>query len=150
MQNIHNKREFTTFDTFSVLALVSSVFVIVASLVSNAKPNQKDELAQVKSRQLAIQIATGGYRSTLSDQSERSLASSKLDLKPEGRIGLDPWGVPYFYKLIENGEGIKTVTVLSSGPNGRMESLEEFENNEKNKSGSIRLSGDDLASVITR
>ncbi|MCB0351171.1 MAG: hypothetical protein KDD38_08305, partial [Bdellovibrionales bacterium] len=121
MNKVQDKQIFTTFDSFSVLALITGALVLVGSIISNAMVDQRLGQAKSRTRQLALEIAAGGYRGlqkqVFAQGQERGPASSSLDLRPEGRIGMDPWGSPYYYKMTEGVDGELKVTVLSSGPN---------------------------------
>ncbi len=150
-----NKQVFTTFDSFTVLSLVVGVIVLVGSIVSNAMVDQKLKFAKERSGQLAAQILAGGYRGlesqALAEYSNRSPASKDLDLSPEGRIGMDPWGSSYYYKLSEISDGRVQVIVLSSGPNRIRESFENQSEDDGRASGQgLRLGGDDIASSIVQ
>lgn len=115
--------KFTTFDSVIVLALFVVVSALIVSIVSNATADQRELLAKERSQQLAIQILAGGYKSFLHDDvklftmSGRQPASeSEISIPIEGRIGMDPWGKPYYYRILENS-GKRSATVVSSGPN---------------------------------
>ena len=134
-------QQFNTIDSVSVLALVTGVVVLIGTIVSNAMTDRKEDRAKIRSEQLAMQILVGGYKS-LSDSkeitSERDLASAeKLDLRPDGRIGMDPWGRPYHYSMTLSEDARLKVFVYSYGPNGEKETMEGF-----------RVAGDDIGSIV--
>jgi hypothetical protein len=152
------KRAFTTFDSLSVLLLLFLGFGLVGSIITNTLVDQKEKIAFERTHQLAVQIAAGGYKG-LQDEAqiaygikERLPASSqpKVDIKPEGRIGMDPWGMPYYYVVREDHTGNRIVAVLSSGPNRSRESEEELNPQEKFPLGHYLVHGDVLVSYAKR
>lgn len=135
---MEEKHKFTTFDTVTVLSLVAGVVFLVGAIVTNALIDQKLDRATSRSRQLAMQLLVGGvsappvdYRKLNTKQPVEN--SQKPDLgrspasttdwliDPVGRIGMDPWGAPYYYELKSTETGVFTVAVVSSGPNKKLE-----------------------------
>jgi hypothetical protein len=153
---MEEKQSFTTFDSLSVLALVAGVLVLISSIVSNAFAERKEDRAKLRTEQLAVQILANGKKDLQDvkhrDVNDRSPASvsntAKVDIRPEGRIGMDPWGVPYYYRVFQDTSGRNTVVVFSSGPNRRRELIEEaFTLDSIGRFMGFSLRGDDIASV---
>lgn len=144
---------FTTFDSLSVLGVLAFTLVLIGSIVSHALVDQRVPQAQKRTRQLASQIAIGGLNSPMiadainESSPSRTLASfQKLDIRPVGRIGMDPWGSPYYYRLfVAQNEQLK-VLVLSTGPDRRLSSpAEYFSPDSMGEIADVRILGDDIA-----
>jgi type II secretory pathway pseudopilin PulG len=145
-------QSFNTLDSISVFSLIITVMLIVVSIFYHNVTDHKLHLARERTYQLALQLVSGGYQG-LQDEgklngvwTDRGPASiAKLDLNPEGRIGMDPWGSPYYYMLTNNTEGMRDVIVLSSGPNRKRETYDDVAQNESAKLPSVfKAKGDDI------
>lgn len=152
---MQENQSFTTFDTVSVLGLVLVVLVTVTTIISRSMGERKELQAHKRARQLALQILVGGVRTAVApplrgDDKTRDLASfAEVDIKTEGRIGMDPWGRPYYYRIIEDGSGKVAVAVLSSGPNRQRETFEDHISLETQSGLKARvlLQGDDIGGL---
>lgn len=155
---MEEKHKFTTFDSVSVLVLLTFVLVLVGAIVTNAMIDQRLDQAKLRSKQLAMQILVGGFSSNYSGYGKfnkkspvlnasesdidqdigRDIASvSDYFIAPEGRIGMDPWGAPYYYKISTLQDSpLVEVSVVSSGPDKIRQTF----------SGD-RPSGDDVISI---
>jgi len=133
-------------------------FILGFSAVVRHKLIQNDvDLALRGSSSLAEQLAGGGIQ-VLPEKIDEKLGggrkpSSILGRRAteealEGKIGIDPWGAPYSYRIIKSSSrGQKAVIVVwSSGPN---QIKETTENAIQAMAGSKILSfvGDDLGVV---
>lgn len=151
---MEEKQNFTTFDSFSVLALMAGVIVLVGAIVTNAMIDQRLERAQTRAQQLAAQILVGGIsRSSMeyvknsksrtggassnNDQSRGIASITPVEIDPTGRIGMDPWGTPFFYKISNHENGERMVEVISAGPDRVLQS----------ELGSLNRAGDDILAV---
>lgn len=136
---MEENQNFTTFDSVSVLALLSGVIIIVAAIVTNAMIDTRPERARTGTMQLAQQIIVGGLTKSAGEQlkisknkrarkpgnfdQSRGIASvTTTSIEPEGRIALDPWGQPYFYKITLSETGETSVEVISAGPDKILQS----------------------------
>jgi hypothetical protein len=150
---VKENQQFTTLDTISVISLVCGVLVLVGSILSNSLIDRRESRAMLRTEQLAVQILAGGYKFMHEDSRlfgvNRVIASQpKVDIRPEGRIGMDPWGSPYYYRVIEDIRGDTFALVYSSGPNKKRESSDEIIAKEDDiKRGVLRLKGDDIGSL---
>jgi hypothetical protein len=130
---MEENQSFTSIDSLSVLALSAGVIVLVWSILANSLPDRPEVRAKKRSEQLAVQILANGLKASPESSQNfnevRAPASlkmtMKLDIRPEGRIGMDPWGAPYFYRVFQDAKGRETVVVFSSGPNRRRDLVEE-------------------------
>ena len=153
---MEENKVFTTFDTFSVLALVTGTILILASIVSSAFSDQKSQEASRRAHQLATQIISGGFKNLLhedslpSSDSKRMIASQlSAKIPEEGRIGMDPWGRPYYYRVVDFKGGHKAF-VLSSGSNGVRDSIDDENSSDSSgRASSIIKRGDDILEVIS-
>ncbi len=122
---MEEKQGFTTFDTFSVVGLVVGVGMLVFSIVSSAMTSQNSVKAQVETQRLALQILGGGLQySSANSTSMRGPANISDGLDGKGRLGLDPWGKPYYFRVYSDSNGKKAVVVYSSGPDEKLETDE--------------------------
>ncbi len=100
---------------------------------------------------LATQMA--GVDPISQNRPSRGPASVKLDpkaatLRPEGIIGLDPWGRPYAYKYFRDEQGRTAFLVLlSGGKNVHIETKISGLNLSQITSGSYNFIGDDLGYI---
>jgi len=145
-------QQFTTFDSFSVLSLLGVVLLLVGSIVSNAVIDQKESHARRRADQLAVQLLVGGYDAIRNSLDERSPASaSSSETRHEGRIGMDPWGSPYYFRIFSGEDGrVQSVLVYSSGPNSDCDTSEEILTKrleDPKRPGRITLGGDDIGVI---
>jgi len=114
-----------------VLAL-SLVLLLMLSLPSSAPWNESKALrARQKAEILGYQLVQL-YQENLKSSSDslknvRSIASVDTDLvefKPEGLMGLDPWGQPYRYIIQKAEKDQVRVVIWSMGPNQKDDSEE--------------------------
>ncbi len=152
--NTEEKHIFTTSDTVTVLGLMLGVGLLVFSIVTNAMNNQTTGKAQIETQRLALQILSGGYQFKGLDKNQtevRGLASERRvepGLTPSGRIGVDPWGEPYFYRSFIDQSGQKVAVVYSSGPDLKSETSESsFVTDKDGHLVSVRFEGDDIGSI---
>lgn len=151
---MEEKHKFTTFDSVTVLGLLSAVIILVLGIVTNATLDQKPRRAKARTKQLAMQILVGGFSTSkielvnLSAKNERGAAKdtvvsrvpaneSQFSLKPEGQLGVDPWGIAYHYSIAQTDSGRTIVMVASSGPDKILQT----------KVGTFQIMGDDIISV---
>ncbi len=124
----------------SVLALILCVIFIVTVIITNSLFDNRLVRARDEAKLLAVQIISGGLtkskidilkngkgkkdRKPSNNDQARSIASVVVtpSITPEGRIGLDPWGTPYFYKITVTDMGEAVVEVLSAGADKSLQS----------------------------
>jgi Type II secretion system (T2SS), protein G len=149
---MEEKQTFTTFDTFSVVGLIVGVGMLVFSIVSNAMTSQNSVKAQIETQRLALEIIGGGLQYTNANgdsQSARGPANIVGgNLEGKGRLGLDPWGQPYYFRVFNDNNGKKTVVVYSSGPDQMPDTDEtKFTINAEGQLTNARFLGDDIGTV---
>jgi hypothetical protein len=148
---MEEKQSFTTFDSLTVLGLIFGVFLIVTTIISHSMTDHRSNKALVRAQQLAAQILIGGYKNSLTEEVNgvRRIASMpKLEIEPVGRIGMDPWGMPYYYRVFTDKSDHVKVVVLSAGPNRALNTTEEyFSSDSISDMSRIDFRGDDIGSV---
>jgi hypothetical protein len=149
---MEEKQSFTTFDTFSVVGLVLGVGLLVFSIVTNAMTSQNGVKAEIEAQRLALQIMGGGLQYTnanLDSRDVRGPANIVAEgLEVRGRLGMDPWGQPYYYRVYTETDGKKSVVVYSSGPDQRPETDEsKFAINADGHLLNAGFLGDDIGTV---
>lgn len=148
---MEEKQTFTTFDSLSVLGLVFGVILIVTTIISHSMIDQRSNRASKRAQQLAAQILIGGYKSALTEDgnnSRRIASTSKLEIEPVGRIGMDPWGLPYYYRVFTDKRDRVKVVVLSAGPNRALNTTEDyFSSDSISDMTKLDFRGDDIGSI---
>jgi hypothetical protein len=121
---VENQR-FNTSDVLSVYGSVLCCFIAVFLLLRGPFEEFGGSEAQREMIQLSRQILSDGL-STLDPnvQSSRGPASKDEGNSAEGRIGSDPWGRPYHYRIYQFGRGYRSVVIWSLGPNGLRDTTE--------------------------
>lgn len=126
-----SNQRFTGSDAFSVVVLGLTTLGIALSILTEAFQDDTRERAQAKAESLAHQMASAKLAvseempdSAKIPSSNRGPASVSKDSATqsvlsqfEGKLGLDPWGQPFHYKLLRSAEN-KTlrIVVWSNGP----------------------------------
>jgi len=148
---MEEKQGFTTFDTFSVVGLVVGVGMLVFSIVSSAMTSQNAVKAEVESQRIALQILGGGLQyssSSAEPQAVRGPANLSDGLEVKGRMGIDPWGEPYYYRVYSDVNGKKSVVVFSAGPDQKPDTNDNnFIVNSDGALVSAIFIGDDIGTV---
>ena len=110
-------------DVVGVYTAMLVVGLALFFLVKNTAQSMGGAEAHREMAQISRQILSDGLASLDSDgKSDRSPASLEDGLS--GRIGQDPWGNPYYFKVYEVGTLNRAVVLWSSGPNGNRETNE--------------------------
>lgn len=129
-----------------------SLFLILPLGLDSAE-NSEVARNQKKAESLAYQIITIQQNQNSTSSTIGSLNAQKGDRGPasvaprfhqEGSIGLDQWGRPFQYKMIEHS-GKKQIAVWSYGPNGKLDSSVE----DNKLTAAHTFKGDDIGVVIT-
>lgn len=120
-QNAEQNQMLRTLDLLSLFFLLFIVGCSIAFVLSRRGDHSRAERAVGEMRLLSAQILDQSMSAS------RSLASTEkpaLSLHPEGRISKDPWGHPYYYRVLQKEGGHLGVIVWSSGPDGIPETRE--------------------------
>lgn len=128
-------------------------FVLVASLFVSAPAwnrvnADQQEFAMHKAESLAYQILESQRMTSRGPASAPEVKLNQL-LSSEGRIGLDPWGRPYQFRILKGTDFSHTkVLVWSLGPDGfaqtSPEKLESIRDD-----GQPQFEGDDVGALIS-
>ncbi|OFZ12252.1 MAG: hypothetical protein A2Z20_04380 [Bdellovibrionales bacterium RBG_16_40_8] len=126
------------------------------SIISNSFIDQKKQQAIRGAEMMASQIISEGYKSLYRDDAKKSSShgrtissQSTTKIPVEGRIGMDPWSHPYYYKVFEYDEKRK-VFVLSFGADGVRNSVDNDSLDDTSEpTSSILRKGDDILSVMS-
>lgn len=111
-----------------LLVLLSLPFGSPWSESKSVRARQKAEILGYQLVQLYQENLKNGP--TEGNGGGRSIASVDTDLvefKPEGLMGLDPWGQPYRYIIQRPGKDQVRVVIWSMGPNQKDDSQESSE-----------------------
>lgn len=119
--NIEQNQILRTLDLLSLFFLLFVVGCSIAFVLSRRGDHSKAERALNEMRLLSAQILD---QSVSTSRSIASTEKSLLAMQPEGRISKDPWGHPYYYRVLQQETGHVGVIVWSSGPDGVPETRE--------------------------
>lgn len=154
MNNTEEKHIFTTFDTVSVLGLVVGVGLLVFSIVTNAMNSQTTVKAQIETQRFALQILSGSYHGNAigtnktAVRTPASATNNANGLAPAGRIGIDPWGEPYYYRNYVDQKGMKVAIVYSSGPDQKAQTNDSnFVTDTEGRLVTVQFGGDDIGTI---
>jgi hypothetical protein len=139
-------RGFNTSDVLGVYAALLVVGLTIFGVARSAAHSYGGSEAHRQMSQLARQIASQGFSTILEDPDtgQRKPASIGND----GRIGRDPWGSPYTYKVFEYGNGRKAIVLLSPGPNRKRDVKDtDFVLSASGQPLRVLQRGDDLSHV---
>lgn len=134
-----------------LMALIVVVGVISTAIVARRSSHSEEERAFRLAENISLQLMNlsvskfqqkteKNYRGLASLQgpdgeASRAGSDGTKSLGSEGTIGRDPWGNPFRYKFVENGEGEWSYLIIwSSGPDSKMEIQMEDWTFEKAKS----------------
>jgi hypothetical protein len=149
---MEEKQTFTSTDTFGVWGLVLGVALIVGSIFSNAMTDQRHGQAMAKAEVLGHQILSGGFKSltsSLEEDSRQPASSAGATMTAEGRVGTDPWGQQYVFRVWSDARGRRVAILLSVGPNGRRDTEDSiFVQDNSGVLPSLRAQGDDLLKLV--
>lgn len=159
MQENH---EFKTSDALMAIALAIVLAATLASALQTVFADSSIDMARIQSEKIAAQILSGitpesEVIATLGASQGRKIASvanekiGPLDiLGPSGEISKDPWGQPYFYRVIAGAKGKKIAIVWSMGPDQRSDTPESMVSRHERAltTQNIVFGGDDLGSVV--
>jgi len=124
----------------SIIGIVGLSLVVLLMLAipwsdtwSESKPLRARQKAEILGYQL-IQLYQENLKTSSQEnlKNSRSIASVDTDLvefKPEGLMGLDPWGQPYRYTIQKSGVDQVRVVIWSMGPNQKDDSQESHDAN---------------------
>ena len=150
-------------DAFSVLGVLCLVCYVFVYILANNTGDKELEAAKLNMESLSAQIMAAGMKSLPSQGIGRGIASLEGSsgenpvkwvhdwdqVGVEGKIGKDPWGQPFHYLVVKEDEKTaKYIVIISSGPNGELETPVEALDL-LNASAGLRLSyvGDDFGLV---
>ena len=102
------------------LILLAMVALPWGGYLNESKVLRARSKAEVLGYQL-VQIYQENLKKTADNlKNSRSIASADTDMvefKPEGLMGIDPWGQPYKYTIQQLGRDQLRVLIWSTGPN---------------------------------
>lgn len=117
-------QQFKTLDVISVFALLGVVLAVVGHVFWSNMGDKKHAFAKKDMESLSGQLLAGGLNSLPSAKNERSIASvPSLQIEKmgsEGKIGKDPWGEAFHYKVLHSKQK-SYVVVISGGPDRQMQ-----------------------------
>ncbi len=142
--NFAKSTENQTLRTFDLISLFILLFLVSCSIyfvLSRRSDASRMERAQAEMKHLSHQILDEGLKPLRGPAS----VASQPSLGPEGRISRDPWGHPYYYKVLSSDDGKNRVIVWSSGPDGVPETREwDFRLGSEKSALAINYRGDDV------
>ncbi|MCH2534186.1 MAG: type II secretion system protein GspG [Bdellovibrionales bacterium] len=142
-------------DVLYMFFSIALLFTFMASAVSDTFNSNQVDQARIDVENLVLQIQSSGLKKFLPNKtSDRSLASvsekTKIEysskIGDEGQLGKDPWGQPYFYKLVKDDSGhVSKLLVISSGPDLKLSTSIDFRDIQK--AAEMRFIGDDIGKL---
>tara|TARA_B100001248_G_scaffold262716_1_gene261423 strand:+ start:17769 stop:18239 length:471 start_codon:yes stop_codon:yes gene_type:complete len=145
-EKIKEKHGFTAADMLMCLASLIAIIVLVLPIILKQSSSHAHNEAMYRARSLSNELV-----SKIQDMQQptgmRKPASKSGAFKPEGIVGIDPWGNPYHYRVLKDVYGQPThLVVWSWGSNAK----EETQNIEFGASkGEVRFQGDDLGYITS-
>ncbi len=129
---------FTTSNIVFLLLLLTLCIAIIIPLVARTK-SKETKLVYGKAESLAYQVMQIEKSPSRGPASEISLQKDGL-----GEIGIDPWGKPYYFKIMKTSADSNTkIAVWSSGPNQNNDSV-------LSENGTVtQFTGDDIGVIIS-
>ncbi len=126
---LEENQSFKTSDALVSLALLGAVtFILGAILLNNIGDGARD-FALRDMESLSSQLLAGGLKSLpeagplVRQRGLASITTGGLGLAAtggEGRIGKDPWGAAFHYKVL-TGQKVGYIVVISGGPDGSIQ-----------------------------
>ena len=159
---MQENQEFKTSDALMAIALAIVLAATIASALQNVFADSSIDMARIQSEKIAAQILSGlkpkdetiATEVALQGRKIASVANEKLGpldvLGPSGEISKDPWGQPYFYRIVAGAKGKKIAIVWSMGPDQRSDTPESMVSRHERAltAQGIVFGGDDLGAVI--
>jgi hypothetical protein len=159
---MQENQEFKTSDALMAIALAIVLAATIASALQTVFADSSVDMARIQSEKIAAQILTGMTVASEDIAGETmargrmiaSVTNEKLGpldlLGPSGEISKDPWGQPYFYRILSGAKGKKIAIVWSMGPDQRSDTPESMVSRHERAltAQNIVFGGDDLGSVI--
>lgn len=133
-------QSFRTLDLLALVGLVGTVGTIFGAIIAQSFHDSRPTRAQITAEAVARQIQTRHKQGSSLPSGSRSPASTNSVAFVEGKMGKDPWGRPFRYRVSRSDgatNGKARVYVWSDGPNGKSDFDE----------GNQRFAGDDVGHV---
>lgn len=128
------------------LILLLGVCAVAASPLWSSKSKEEKEITLRRAESLAYQIIEI-QKGENSDRPESRGPASVAEAAPaEGRMGLDPWGQPYQFQVVNHGSGHR-VFVVSLGPDHQLQTnLSSLDSSRE--ASSVKFEGDDVGVAV--
>lgn len=158
MENIQENQPFTSKDVISVFASLALLLLVAVNSFSHAFADYKGNGAQREMAKLSLQLMSHSedfqpgkaidpsaeLRGPASTEPQGVIDSLGL----EGKIGKDPWGEPYQYRIFEKASKVYAVVIWSNGPNSTQELSEKsFLRTKSGRVFRVLRAGDDLSHI---
>lgn len=138
------KQVLSSLDIFKILGSCLLVVGITLNILNRSNQERKVLMAKTNAKTYAEELVIGAVKST-HVRTLRNPASAVEKESQEGQVGIDPWGKPYSYKVIQNSYGQPIyMVVVSAGPNSTLDTLLGNVGFETRKNSQIEIMGDDV------
>lgn len=147
MSKTAENQEVRSFGIISLFFLIGAAAMVwVPTWNGRSADNREHTLRRAES--LAYQLLESHRVASRGPASVQENSLNQLTSE-QGRIGSDPWGHPYNFKLLKSADGQRTkVVVWSFGPNGQSETPAEFLDSNRDKDNPT-FEGDDLGVMVS-
>ena len=144
MKNESNQ-DIRTTGVISVIILLS-VCAVAASPLWSSKSKEENEITLRRAESLAYQIIEIQKSKNSDHLDGRSPASVDQVALSEGNMGLDPWGQPYRFQVVNHGSEHRVV-VCSLGPDHQLQTNLSSLDSSRDTS-SLKIKGDDVGVAV--
>lgn len=142
---IESNQDIRTTGVISVIILLS-VCAIAASPLWSSKSKEENEITLRRAESLAYQIIEIQKLKNADHLNSRSPASVDQVALTEGHMGLDPWGQPYRFQVVNHGSE-RRVVVCSLGPDRQLQT--NLSNLDSSRDSSpLKIKGDDVGVTV--
>lgn len=88
----------------------------------SVRARQKAEILGYQLLQIYQENLDGSSENQKSSRSIASIDNDQVEFKPDGLMGMDPWGQPYHYSIQKAGRDQVRVVIWSKGPDQKDDS----------------------------
>jgi hypothetical protein len=150
-------KEYQGIRSFGVLSVffILGVFALLSVPVWNSGSSENQIKTSRRAEGLAYQILQARKEKPVAPVGDNRGPASETELDPanhlqgdSGTIGIDLWGKPFRFAVVDTNSGQQKVLVWSNGPNGQVDTKIEKIDSERDNSVPI-FSGDDVGVIVS-
>jgi len=149
------KQDFSSSSVLSLFGLVTLSLVIISMPWNRQSQDPQAIQALQKAEVVGYQVVQIYREAAKAESASGSRSPASVDstvplsqLRTTGTMGMDPWGMPYHYRILSSEKQKIRILVWSSGPNKRVEST-SLDNENQPVPRTPNYSGDDVGLILT-